>query len=296
MKKIIIMFLSLIIILSGCNEDSNINEMKDCNSDICGYWKLYGIEIYENNELIDVTDSLGYEKLKITKDIYEIVNYKENSMYDYQKSSYEYSDNKLKVDNITYTTEIDNGDLLLSYIDDDGYKEILYYQKIEESAYPRINTNEGKTVVYKSDAEIECTNEQCGHWKLQNVIENCGNGDYELSEEKIISARYLKFLENKMDRIFESSDTKFKIDSKNYLVVTDDAVENYYTLYTSEYTIDSNQLENSNVITETIEIKDNNLIFSKLVMYLEEEKLCTNKYNYIKINESEFPNINIYME
>lgn len=295
MKKICTLIIGLIVILSGCNNSSTTIELKDCNSDICGYWKLYAIDTYEGDELIDSINSLGYEKLKITKDVFEMVDYKENSMYGYQKDSYEYINNTLKVGDTTYTTETGNNYMLLSHIDKAGYKEVLYYEKIEENEYPKVNTSEG-TVIYKSDTETICNEEYCGYWKLQNIIENCGDNDYQLSEDKITGAIYLKFSESRIDRIFENSSNKFQIESKNYKVVKDDVVEKLYILYTSDYAIDLVSSDKSNLIAEDMIFNGNNFSITYIVMYPTKQKACTNKYNYVKIDKSEFPNINLYME
>jgi len=295
MKKIFVIIFGLVILLSGCNEDSNINEMKDCNSEICGYWKLYGIETYENNELVDVINSSGHEKLKITKDVFEMISYKENSMYNYQKDSYEYSNNQLKVSNTTYSVKIDSGDLLLSHVDSSGYTEILYYEKIEANEYPNINTSAGN-VVYKSDTQIDCTEEYCGYWKLVKAKETCEYEEEEVALEEITDAKYLRFASNKLDRITKSTETNFEIESKNYYVLPDDVMENYYTLFTSDFRIDLSSIDNSDVAAEDMTIIDNKLTISNLVVYVEEEKFCVQDLIYEKIDKSEFPNINIYME
>jgi len=295
-KSYIALLLVVFVTLIGCSNNELSDELKDCNNEICGYWKLFAIEYYSGTDNQDYTIEEGFEYLKITENEFEKIKYKEKNIYNYENYTYTYENKNIKTENKEYTVEFIEDKMVLSYnLNNNPTK--AFYEKVEENEYPNLSIETGSEKVYSGTIENSCEDIQCGYWKLNEVIEKCGNDEsVKIDGETILLSNYLKFDKSNIDWINYHNNKSLSI-TKDYYYLKKIDTKNY-KLYYDSVAIQTDLIDQKNysagVYMGTLE---ENLLKLNVVYFApEKETICVQTHNYQKITENEFPKINIYLE
>jgi len=293
----IVIVLIAIFALAGCSNDTKTNELEGCNSDICGYWKLFATENYSGTEDVEYTNEEGFEYLKVTSNEFEKVKYKENSIYNYENSTYTYENKIIKAENTEYTVEFIEDKLVLNYKLNNNPTKV-FYEKVESNEYPKVNMENGSKKIYNStNLSGSCEGIECGYWKLSEVMETCdGETNKKVEGEKVLLSNYLKFDESNIEWVNYINDKKVNIQRDFYHLKHME--EEVYNLYFNSSPIETHLIGQSDYRVNVYvgSIKNNTLSLNVIYFAPENDAICSQTHTYQKITEAEFPNINIYMD